>query len=123
MSFKIQLKNNEVHVISVLENSSAFESGLLENDHILSINGVKVNQNLDKWVSYFHRSTIELSIFRNQKLKTSDWTQGADVPDVIKTPWATYRQKLRDLPKTANPSLDSDNVLDNSSVNWPEEPS
>ena len=60
---------------------------------------------------------------RNQKLRTSDWTQGADVPEVIKTPWATYRQKLRDLPKTANPSLDSDNVLDNSSVNWPEEPS
>ncbi|GIR58358.1 MAG: PDZ domain-containing protein [Bacteroidota bacterium] len=68
--FKTQLKNNEVHVISVLENSSAFESGLLENDHILSVNGVKVNQNLDKWLSYFHRSTIELSIFRNQKLKT-----------------------------------------------------
>jgi len=67
--FKTQLKNNEVHVISVLENSSAFESGLLENDHILSINCVKVNQNLDKWLSYFHRSTIELSIFRNQKLK------------------------------------------------------
>ena len=60
---------------------------------------------------------------RNQKLRTSDWTQGADVPEVIKTPWATYRQKLRDLPKTANPSLNSDNVLDDSSVNWPEEPS
>ena len=60
---------------------------------------------------------------RNQKLRTSDWTQGADVPEVIKTPWATYRQKLRDLPKTANPSLDSDNILDNSSINWPEEPS
>ena len=64
-----------------------------------------------------------LRVERNQKLRTSDWTQGVDVPDVIKTPWATYRQKLRDLPKTANPSLNSDNVLDDSSVNWPEEPS
>ena len=60
---------------------------------------------------------------RNQKLKMSDWTQGADVPDAIKTAWTTYRQQLRDLPKTASPSLDSENALDNSSVNWPEEPS
>lgn len=64
-----------------------------------------------------------LRVERNKRLQLCDWTQGADVPDVIKTPWATYRQKLRDLPKTANPSLDSDNVLDFSSVNWPEEPS
>lgn len=64
-----------------------------------------------------------LRVERNQRLQISDWTQGADVPEVIKTPWAAYRQKLRDLPKTANPSLNSDNVLDDSSVNWPEEPS
>ena len=64
-----------------------------------------------------------LRIERNKKLQLSDWTQGVDVPDAIKTPWTTYRQKLRDLPKTANPSLNSDNVLDNSSVNWPTEPS
>lgn len=64
-----------------------------------------------------------LRVERNRRLQISDWTQGADVPEVIKTPWATYRQKLRDLPKTANPSLDSNNILDNSSVNWPEEPS
>ena len=68
--FKTQLKNNEVHVISVLENSSAFESGLTENDHIISINGIKVSQNLNKWLSYFNSTPIELSIFRNQKLKT-----------------------------------------------------
>ena len=53
-------------MISVLENSAAFESGLIENDHIISINGIKLNQNLEKWLSYFNSSTIELSIFRNQ---------------------------------------------------------
>ena len=37
---------------------------------------------------------------RNEKLKRHDWTQGADVPSAIKTPWATYRQQLRDLPST-----------------------
>lgn len=51
---------------------------------------------------------------RNQKLKTSDWTQGADVPNTIKTPWATYRQALRDLPA---------NTSDPSNPTWPTEPS
>jgi hypothetical protein len=33
---------------------------------------------------------------RDEKLKTSDWTQVADAP-VDKTVWATYRQALRNL--------------------------
>ena len=41
-----------------------------------------------------------LRIKRNTRLKTSDWTQGADTPSAIKDPWATYRQQLRDLPAT-----------------------
>ena len=51
---------------------------------------------------------------RNQKLRMSDWTQGSDVPDAIKTPWATYRQKLRDLPA---------NTSDPNNPTWPTEPS
>ena len=39
---------------------------------------------------------------RDEKLIASDWTQGADVPSDIKTKWATYRTKLRDLPTTVN---------------------
>ena len=55
---------------------------------------------------------------RNQKLKMSDWTQGSDVPSKIKTPWATYRQALRDLPANQTPS---DTSLSN--ITWPTEPS
>ena len=35
-------------------------------------------------------------------LTASDWTQSADSPlsDSKKAEWATYRQKLRDLPET-----------------------
>ena len=51
---------------------------------------------------------------RNQKLRMSDWTQGSDVPDAIKTPWATYRQKLRDLPA---------NTSDPNNPTWPTAPS
>ena len=54
---------------------------------------------------------------RNQKLKMSDWTQGSDVPSKIKTPWATYRQELRDLPANHTPS---DRSLSN--ITWPTEP-
>jgi hypothetical protein len=35
---------------------------------------------------------------RNNRLKDSDWSQGKDIPDAVSTPWATYRQALRDLP-------------------------
>ena len=40
---------------------------------------------------------------RARYLYESDWTQGADSPltDEKKAEWATYRQKLRDLPTTA----------------------
>jgi hypothetical protein len=36
---------------------------------------------------------------RNALLSESDWTQANDIPDSISTPWATYRQALRDLPQ------------------------
>ena len=60
---------------------------------------------------------------RTNRLKECDWTQGADVPNSIKTSWQTYRQQLRDLPASASPKLDEFYELDLSSVTWPTEPS
>jgi len=37
---------------------------------------------------------------RDKLLVESDWSQGADVPDALKTSYATYRTDLRDLPTT-----------------------
>lgn len=34
---------------------------------------------------------------RNAKLAASDWTQGKDIPDAVSTPWAAYRQALRNI--------------------------
>ena len=60
---------------------------------------------------------------RFRRLSECDWTQGADVPNSIKTAWQTYRQQLRDLPASASPKLDEFYELDLSSVTWPTEPS
>jgi hypothetical protein len=58
---------------------------------------------------------------RDNLLTQSDWTQGADVPDAIKTAWTSYRKKLRDMPAD-NPDakLSADGVL--SDVTWPTKP-
>lgn len=42
---------------------------------------------------------IEIKRERAAKLAASDWSQLADTPTTIREPWATYRQRLRDLPK------------------------
>ena len=60
---------------------------------------------------------------RCRLLAECDWTQGADVPNSIKTAWQTYRQQLRDLPASASPKLDEFYELDLSSVTWPSKPS
>tara|TARA_Y100000401_G_scaffold97587_1_gene84975 strand:+ start:394 stop:732 length:339 start_codon:yes stop_codon:yes gene_type:complete len=50
---------------------------------------------------------------RDRLLQQSDWTQGSDVPDAIKTPWAAYRKELRDLPA---------NTSDPANPTWPTKP-
>lgn len=44
------------------------------------------------------QKTTEARGKRDQLLKDSDWTQLSDLPVTFRTPWATYRQQLRDLP-------------------------
>ena len=57
---------------------------------------------------------------RDKLLVESDWSQGADVPDALKTSYATYRTDLRDLPTTVTkPDVETlnnesnDNITDN----------
>ena len=62
---------------------------------------------------------------RDRLLAESDWTQNRDVVLLNDTTWKQYRQDLRDLPASASftPKLDSNGVLDMSSVTWPLKPS
>ena len=64
-----------------------------------------------------------LRLQRNQRILSTDWSQLGDVPVGIKTTYESYRQALRDLPASANPKLDADGNLDQSSFTWPTEPS
>ena len=58
---------------------------------------------------------------RNKKLVETDWTQGADVPGSIKSPYQSYRQALRDLPSDASKwTMDDNGML---SITWPDKPS
>ena len=60
---------------------------------------------------------------RDRLLKETDWTQGYDVPVGIKTNYITYRQKLRDLPSTSTPIIDTSSPMGITSVTWPSKPS
>ena len=58
---------------------------------------------------------------RNSRLAKTDWRASSDL--ILSDAWKTYRQALRDLPKTATPKLNFTSYeLDLTSVNWPEPP-
>jgi len=54
-----------------------------------------------------------LRMMRDKKLAETDWSQGADVPDSLKSKYTTYRQALRDITETYSSYED---------VVWPEKP-
>ena len=58
---------------------------------------------------------------RSRRIATSDWMANSDV--TMSSAWKTYRQALRDLPASSTPKLDSNDMLDMTSVTWPTEPS
>ena len=55
------------------------------------------------------RDWVTLRIERDQRLHDTDWTHASDHPSPVaaakKTEWKTYRQALRDLPETADPTI------------------
>ena len=59
---------------------------------------------------------------RDQKLKATDWSQGADVPDSLKTAYTTYRQERRDMPANNSSATIVDNKMTLANVTWPTEP-
>ena len=66
-----------------------------------------------------------LRLERNKRLTACDWiiTMHKELGTNIPAAWKTYRQALRDLPASANPSGDSKGELNLTSVTWPTQPS
>jgi len=58
---------------------------------------------------------------RNSLLNKTDWRASSDL--IMSDAWRSYRQALRDLPSYSTPTLDSNNNLDLTSVEWPTAPS
>ena len=63
----------------------------------------KLGQQLQNYDSHLNCGFEELRTYRDDELSTSDWTQVPDGPldSTTKAAWATYREKLRDLPSDA----------------------
>ena len=62
-----------------------------------------------------------LRLERDRLLKETDWRASSDL--IILEAWKSYRQALRDLPAFSTPTLDSNDNLDLTSVEWPTPPS
>ena len=58
---------------------------------------------------------------RDRLITLTDWRASSDL--TMSDEWKTYRQSLRDLPASADPKLDSEGLLDMTSVTWPTKPS
>ena len=70
-------------------------------------------------VQAYNRKISELRIQRNQLLQQTDWRMTTDYPYNDQPAWASYRTALRNLPETANPTLDEQGNL---IVDWPQAP-
>ena len=87
----------------------------------MTIDWTTFKQRYDQEVNNYPMTLLRLQ--RNHKILSTDWSQLGDVPVGIKTTYESYRQALRDLPASANPKLDDNGYLDDSSITWPTKPS
>ena len=86
-------------------------------------------EELDSKLTALKTTEKPMELLREERTKIlaqSDWMANSDV--TMSDEWKTYRQALRDLPKThpvnyGDPKLDSNGNLDMSSITWPTPPS
>ncbi len=123
MSFRVK------YAIEAINSSAKFRILNDSVDHIEWLDGTKPIAKSDieaKMTALENINKMEaLRLERNSRLDDCDWTRMDDngLSSSEKTEWATYRQALRDLPASANPTINIDGQLILSSVNWPTKPS
>ena len=62
-----------------------------------------------------------LRVERDIRLAKTDWMTLSDTTTITDA-WKTYRQQLRDLPASANPTVDKNGNLNLTSVTFPKKP-
>ena len=83
----------------------------------------EVNKKIDEL-----KAAEPMNLLREERdllIAQSDWmiVRAKETSTNIPAAWKTYRQALRDLPASAAPKLDSEGLLDMTSVTWPTKPS
>ena len=83
----------------------------------------EVNKKIDEL-----KAAEPMNLLREERARLiaqSDWmiVRAKETSTNIPAAWKTYRQSLRDLPASADPKLDSEGLLDMTSVTWPTKPS
>jgi predicted metalloprotease with PDZ domain len=59
---------NKTVINAIYPGSSADLAEIMLNDEILTVNGFKVNKDLDKWVEYFQHDQIEMTLSRKGRI-------------------------------------------------------
>lgn len=65
-------------ILQVLERSAAGDSGLVEGDKIVGVNGLKTSGDLTNWMKYFKEDGLELTISRNSVIRTLKMSEPTD---------------------------------------------
>jgi hypothetical protein len=100
---EIFTQDDKVYEVYISDPPQCSRYQWISREGIEQINGkwfakYKINDLTDQEIKKINDQQENLiRSLRNEKLKSSDWTQVLDAP-VDKTAWATYRQALRDIP-------------------------
>ena len=68
LGFKFLSKGKNAVVQSIYPESPSDIGGLGIGDEIIAVNGFQLNSDIDKWLKYFEKHSLKLSIFREAKL-------------------------------------------------------
>ena len=87
------------------------------NNNIVNTDDVLVREKLNELQAAEPMRLLRIE--RNQLLAQTDWRMTTDYPYTDQDQWASYRTSLRNLPATAEPTLDEQGNL---IVDWPTPP-
>ena len=79
LGFSIRYENSKCLVDNIYPESIADQKGLSINDEIIAINGIKINNDLIEWCTYFKNEEIALSVKRELGVIEKIKLQASDV--------------------------------------------